>query len=87
LQFTINDFDKFSNLNDRRLSANIFLYTEKLRSTSTEEIGAYLKYSRSSQEISSGKLSIVISSPSITFEILVSILKPRFFAITSSNFL
>ncbi|KAE9522645.1 hypothetical protein AGLY_016950 [Aphis glycines] len=41
-----------------------------LRSTSTEEIGAYLKYSRSSQEISSGKLSIEISSPSITFEIL-----------------
>lgn len=30
LQFTIKEFDKYSNVNERRLPVNMFLYAEKL---------------------------------------------------------
>lgn len=35
--FTIKDLDTFSNVNERRLSANMFLNTENLHAMSTDE--------------------------------------------------
>lgn len=52
----------------------MFSYTEKLRFTSTTEIGAHLKYFKSSLEKSFGKLSIAISSPGMILEILETVL-------------
>jgi len=54
-----------SKVNERRLSVNKYLYLEKLLSTSTEVIGANLKWTKSS-----GKHSLEASSSFKILEIL-----------------
>lgn len=52
---TIRHFLILSNLNTWRLLDSIFLYIEKERSTSTDFIGAHLKYTKSNNFKSPGK--------------------------------
>jgi len=87
LQLTTKDLDRFSNKKARRFSANIFLNREKLRSTSVEDIGAYLKYTKSLLERSSGILFVEVFSPVIISDIFDNCRNPSFFSITFLNLL
>jgi len=83
---TTKNLVKFSNKNARRFSANIFMNREK-RSTSVEDIGAYLKNTKSLFERSSGILFVVAFSPVIISDIFDNCRNPSFFSITCLKFL
>lgn len=73
LQLITKDLATFSNKNARRFSENIFSNREKLRSTSVEDIGTYLKYTKSLFESFSGILFVEVFSPVINLGIYQNI--------------
>jgi len=75
----------FSNINNLRLLLSKVLYVENDRLTSTDVIGAYLRYRKSSVEGSSESPSsclMFILLPNNMFEIFFKTLRPMFLLTT-----
>jgi hypothetical protein len=60
------NISRFSEVNEHRLSASMLLYFRKLLSTSTEAMGAYLKYTEF-MDINSSLISVILNYSPVTY--------------------